>query len=225
LKAKVFKPKYHLRLAYRSSSIWPGIKQFYDTILQHTSWTVGIGTVTNLWNDGSRILMATISQFWNGYDWIIPLPLQQVNHFFEHIMIRQEQDTPNWILEDSGHFTLKSARKFFLDAGVPCGWGKIIWSPYIPPSKTLVLWKVLISFIFRLLWLLNFMKLYMLLKKLKRWVLLVYGLNVILPWFVLHLLLRLMFIGFFVIGGTLVLITVEKSGFRFFTFFVKGCMC
>ena len=38
--------------------------------------------------DGSRILMTTVSQFWNGRDWIIPLPLQQVNHFFEHIMIR-----------------------------------------------------------------------------------------------------------------------------------------
>jgi len=55
--------------------------------------------------------------------------------FFKHIMIKQEHDTSNWIMEDSGHFTLKSARKNFLDPGVPCGWGKIIWSQYIPPSK------------------------------------------------------------------------------------------
>lgn len=57
-------------------------------------------------------------------------------------MIRQEQDTPNWILKDSGHFTLKSTRKFFLDPRVLCGWGNIIWSQYIPPSKNLVIWKV-----------------------------------------------------------------------------------
>ena len=57
-------------------------------------------------------------------------------------------------------------------------------------------------------WLLTFMELYTLLKKLKRWVLLIYGLNVILPWFMLHLLLELMFLGCFVIGGTLGIITV-----------------
>ena len=59
-------------------------------------------------------------------------------------------------------------------------------------------------------------------KKLKRWVLLFCGLNVILPWFMLHLLLGLKFIGFFVIGGTLPLITVEKSGLGFLTFFMKA---
>jgi len=31
---------------------------------------------------------------------------------------------------------------FFLEPGVPCGWDKFIWSSSIPPSKTLVLWKV-----------------------------------------------------------------------------------
>ena len=158
MKVRVLKSKYQLSLTYRSSFIWPGIKHFFYAILEHTSWTVGIGTAVNFWNDklcsstcllniagvrdGSRTLMTTISQFWNGRDWIIPLPLQHVNHFFEHITIRQEQDTPSWIMKDSGHFTLKSARRFFLDPGVPCCWGKIIWSPYIPPFKTLVLWKV-----------------------------------------------------------------------------------
>jgi len=63
-------------------------------------------------------------------------------HLFTNIMIREEHDIPNWTLDESGHFTLKSARTFFLDPRVPCGWGKIIWSSYIPPSKTLILWKV-----------------------------------------------------------------------------------
>jgi len=51
----------------------------------------------------------------------------------------------------------------------------------------------------------------MLWRKLKRWDLLMYDLNVILSWFVLHLLLRLMFCGCFVIDGILVLIIVGKS--------------
>jgi len=63
-------------------------------------------------------------------------------HFFNHIMVREEQDIPNWIIYEFGRFTLKSAWTFFLEPGVPYGWGKFIWSSYIPPSKTLVLCKV-----------------------------------------------------------------------------------
>ena len=55
--------------------------------------------------------------------------------FFNHIMVREEQDIPNWIPYESGCFTLKSARTFFLELGVPYGWGKFIWSSSNPPSK------------------------------------------------------------------------------------------
>jgi len=53
-----------------------------------------------------------------------------VPHIFNHIMVREEQDIPNW------------ATAFFLKPGVLCDWGKFIWSSSILPSKTLVLWKV-----------------------------------------------------------------------------------
>ena len=87
-------------------------------------------------------------------------------------------------------------------------------------------WEILLvvflpSLIFRLFWLLNFIGLYMPLKKLKKLVLLLYGLSVILSWFVLHLQLGLIFLWFFVIGGTFVLINVRKLGLEFLTFFVK----
>jgi len=70
----------------------------------------------------------------------------------------------------------------------------------------------------------SFKELYMLWRKLKRWGLLMYSLNVILSWFVLRLLLRLMFRGCFVIDGILVLIIVGKSGLGLLIFFVKE-MC
>jgi len=63
-------------------------------------------------------------------------------HLFSHIMVKVEHDIPNWVLDESGRFTLISARTFFLEPGVPCGWGKFIWSSFTPPSKSLVLWKV-----------------------------------------------------------------------------------
>jgi len=74
-------------MVYRSSSIWSEIKQFYDTILDHTFWIVGTGTFIHFLNDkwcsttsmanitglsdGASILN-TISQFWIGCDWNIP---------------------------------------------------------------------------------------------------------------------------------------------------------
>jgi len=42
-------------------------------------------------------------------------------HLFNHMMVREEHDIPNWILNEFGRFTLKSARTFFLEPGVPCG--------------------------------------------------------------------------------------------------------
>ena len=77
---------------------------------------------------------------------------------------------------------------------------------------------------FRMLWLLSFMRLYMLWRKLKRWDLLMSGWNVILFWFVFRLLLGLMFLWCFVIDGILVLITMGKSGLGLLIFFVKE-MC
>ena len=74
---------------------------------------------------------------------------------------------------------------------------------------------------FRLLWLLSFMGLYMLWRKLKRWGLLMSGWNVILLWFALRLLLGQMFLGCFVIDGMFVLITVGKLGLRLLILFVK----
>jgi len=100
-------------MVYRSSSLWPRIKQFYFTILDYTSWTVGTGSFINFWNnkwcsttplahivglsDGISIL-DTVSQFWTGRDWNILLSLQQMPHLFSHIIVRADQDVPNWMM-------------------------------------------------------------------------------------------------------------------------------
>jgi len=129
----------------------------YSTILDYTSCVVVTISFINFWNDkwcattslvniaglsDAASIPDIVSQFWTGGDWNIPLSLRQMPHFFSHIMVGAEQDIPNWILDESGHLTLKSARTFFLDPRVSYGWGKFIWSSYILPSKTHVLWKV-----------------------------------------------------------------------------------
>ena len=51
LKVRVLKSKYEFRIVYKYSSLWPEIKQFYYTILDYTSWTVGTSSFTNFGND------------------------------------------------------------------------------------------------------------------------------------------------------------------------------
>jgi len=38
-------------MVYRSSSLYGEIKQVYSTILDYTSWIVGISIFINFWND------------------------------------------------------------------------------------------------------------------------------------------------------------------------------
>jgi len=78
-------------MVYRSSSLWPGIKQFYSTILYYTSWTLGTGYFIHFWNDKwcgitslANIVVLSdgasipdiVSQFWTGSDCNILMSLQ-----------------------------------------------------------------------------------------------------------------------------------------------------
>jgi len=51
-------------------------------------------------------------------------------------------DNPNWKVEDTGTLNQKITRDFF-STHLACDRGKIIWSNFIPPTKTLVFWKLL----------------------------------------------------------------------------------
>jgi len=89
-----------------------------------------------------------------------------------------------------------------------------------------IYWSFFLCFLkFRLLWLLSFMGLYMLWRKLKRWDLLISSWNVILLWFVLCLLLGQMFLECFVINRILVLISVAKIRFMVTHVFCEGNAC
>ena len=112
-------------------------------------------------------------------------------------LIKWEFPSPGWVkinTDGAGILVLLLVEVFFVG----------VW------ENLLVLFQRFLKF--KLLWLLSFMELYMLWRKLKKWDLLMSGLNVILPWFVLRLLLGLMFRGCFIIDGILVLIFVGQLG-------------
>jgi len=50
-------------------------------------------------------------------------------------------DVPNWRMEDNSVLNKKTIRDFFSSS--PCDWGELIWSSSIPPTKSLVLWKII----------------------------------------------------------------------------------
>jgi len=106
--SKILYLKFVNKMLYISSSIWsiwPEIKQFYDTILDHTSWTVCKGTFINFWNDkwccttsltniaglsDGASTPDTVSQFWIGRDLNIPFSLQQMPLLFNQIKVTNE---------------------------------------------------------------------------------------------------------------------------------------
>ena len=64
-------------------------------------------------------------------------------HNLRYISLTSWEDTPNWMVEDSGSITQKTTRKIFKDSNLTCQWDKLIWTSFIPHVKTLMLWKVL----------------------------------------------------------------------------------
>ena len=91
-------------------------------------------------------MKASVGQGWkeNG-SWDLSPSLLNIQglHNLCYIFLTSWDNTPNWMLEDSGSLIEKAARKFFKDSNPTCQWGKLIWTSSIPPAKTLVLWKVL----------------------------------------------------------------------------------
>jgi len=125
MKARFLKSKYQRVGSFFSSSIWPGINDWYDTILEHTFWIVGRGDNINFWNDlwcyekcisllarvsyAKRIkLKATMTQGWKDSDsWDLSPSFLNIQglHNLCYISLTSWEDTPNWMLEDSGSLT------------------------------------------------------------------------------------------------------------------------
>jgi len=78
-------------------------------------------------------------KFWNGNSWHEFVSLLPFARLFKDLIILQDDDVPNWTLEENGRFSLKFAHNFLAKPGNSCNWGKLIWCPYIPHARSLVL--------------------------------------------------------------------------------------
>jgi hypothetical protein len=94
-------------------------------------------------------LQAKVADFIQGSQWLIPddidlmFPLVKklVNNI--HITLEDKPDMLIWRLADSGNLSLKAAFQFKCNSSPQLHWAKIVWSNDIPPSKSLVAWRLM----------------------------------------------------------------------------------
>lgn len=147
------------------SSIWSSIKIEHSIILEYSSWNIGNGELVNFWNDRwcgqplaitlnmptslSHQLNAKVCDFIDDFQWIFPISFQimfpAVRQLAHQVIIPKVhiEDSLVWNNSSSGDLTFKEAYLFKSPAGQNLHWAKIIWSPDIPPSKSLLVWRVM----------------------------------------------------------------------------------
>jgi ribonuclease HI len=147
-----------------SSSIWSSIKEEFSVIAANSIWLLGNGQNINFWNDNwcgttladffnlpahiSQHLTSTVSDYIVNGAWSFPPQLLQQFNFSSIIhRVIIPYDGPNdqllWIHTDSGDLQLKDAYCFKFQQFQELPWAKLIWSSDIPPSKSLLVWRLM----------------------------------------------------------------------------------
>jgi ribonuclease HI len=147
------------------SSIWSSIKEEYDVIVDNSVWLVGNGENINFWNDNwcgvvlsehynipshtRQLLTSTVSDYLSNGCWNIPSQLQlEFSNLLSlvnqaTIPLEQCQDSLLWKHTDSGCLELKEAYSFKMPPLQDLFWARCVWSPDIPPSKSLMVWRLM----------------------------------------------------------------------------------
>ncbi|GAU48962.1 hypothetical protein TSUD_406700 [Trifolium subterraneum] len=145
------------------SSLWSSIKEEVATMFENSIWLLGNGKDINFWNDCwcghslsevfnipahiSQNLTSSVSDYILNGHWNIPSQLSQ--QFSTLSLIVQQISIPLdpshdlllWKHTDFGELQLADAYNFILDQWQELDWAKFIWSPDIPPSKSLLAWR------------------------------------------------------------------------------------
>jgi hypothetical protein len=147
------------------SSLWSSIKEEFGTILDNSIWLIGNGESINFWNENwcgtplteifniptqiRPLLTSTVSDYLVNGQWIFPQQLTQafpnlvnmVNHVITPVVPAPDQLI--WKHTDSGDLQLKDAYQFILHNFQELHWAKTIWNSDIPPSKSLLVWRLM----------------------------------------------------------------------------------
>jgi hypothetical protein len=147
------------------SSIWSSIKDEFDVIINNSFWLLGDGNDINFWTDSwcgaplvdqlnvplqiGHLLSSYVSDFIFNGQWVFPPQLSIMFNNLSSIVNKvtiplvQSQDKLLWKHNDSGDLELKQAYTFKLQQYQDLHWAKLIWNPAIPPSKSLMVWRLM----------------------------------------------------------------------------------
>ncbi|CAJ2667996.1 unnamed protein product [Trifolium pratense] len=147
------------------SSLWSSIKNEIPVIKENSSWNVGTGQLINLWHDTwcgiplqqslnipqnvSIWLPQLVSDLILNHQWHIPPLLENMFpnllSMVQHITLPVEEtlDQLCWNNSPSGMISMKLAYDFKRKHYTPKHWAKSIWSIDIPPSKSLLVWRLM----------------------------------------------------------------------------------
>jgi ribonuclease HI len=147
------------------SSIWSGLKGHYTEMMDNSSWLLGNGENINFWLDQwcgaplvhsldiplnlHPLLSSTVNQFLVNNHWLIPPIL--VNHYPQlltlinqvSIPLELKSDELVWNNSASGSLSLKDAYLHQAPVGQNLGWTKLLWNHFIPPAKSLLVWRLM----------------------------------------------------------------------------------
>ncbi|CAK8576871.1 unnamed protein product [Lathyrus sativus] len=163
VKARVLR-KGSVRKSHVFSSVWTGCAEFLEDLLQNSMWMIGKGNKINLWCDnwcGSPLssslhlseaqmvlLKADLSSILSGNSFNLPPGLisfcPELPRMVENIYVNcLKEDWLAWSRSDSGDITVKDAYSYCKHSGNACVWGNSIWHSNIPPSHSILFWRVI----------------------------------------------------------------------------------
>ncbi|XP_019460143.1 PREDICTED: uncharacterized protein LOC109359903 [Lupinus angustifolius] len=147
---------------YFKSSIWPGIKSNWHTVMSNSIWLVGEGKSVNFWLDnwlGSPLmdsihipeefhssLLSKIDDFTQDCKWIIPKLIHdlfpQIASNIADTIIINKGDQFVWQGTMDGSLPLQAAYNYIRPNANHMTWCKAIWSDSIPQSKSFTSWRL-----------------------------------------------------------------------------------
>lgn len=149
------------------SSIWSGVKDELQVIKNNSTWIVGNGKDINFWYDswcdgslnqllnipGHLILQfpAKLENFVENHRWNIPDDLHDLYPNLRSLVSKvtlanhNSSDSLVWKHTTTGELTLKDAYAFKKHASPKITWAKHIWFKDIPPSKSLLVWRMMLN--------------------------------------------------------------------------------
>jgi len=164
IRSRVFRDRKHVA-HHISSSIWSSVKNEYSAILDNSTFLIGNGEDIYFWTDRwcgpplcdifhlpahiHNSLTSRVSDYMIEDQWIIPWQLQlqypSLRQIVEKIVIPFEPkpDKLMWHNTKSGDLSLKEAYQLKDSHANKLHWASTIWSIDIPPSRSLVAWRIM----------------------------------------------------------------------------------